>query len=553
MFLTDISLKRPVFITVIIIALLAMGIVSYTGLSLNSMPDVDPAYVSVTIILPGASPDQVESKVSKKVEESTGQISGVRHLSTTISEGVSTTTIEFELEKSSSEALQEVRDKISFIRGDLPTDIQEPIISKFDMTAQPIMSLAVTGPLENRELSKLIDDVIKKKLATVNGVGSVNVYGNEEREIQVKLNKEKIAAYGLTTSEVVNRFKMDNLDIPSGKLSDYSSKMTVRTDGKINKVSDFYDIRVAERNGVEIRVKDIAEVIDSVKEKESLSYFKGKDAISLDIVKQSGGNTVNIAKAIKAELNNIQKDLPTGVKIDIISDNSSSINNTVNSVLKTLIEGCVLAVIIVYLFLGNLRITAISAISLPTSIVTTFIALKLMNFSLNMMTLIALSLAVGLLIDDAIVVLENIVRHLHLGKSPMQAAKDGTSEIGLAVTATTLAVVAVFLPVAMVKGMIGQYFMQFGLTVVFSLLVSLFVSFTLVPVMSAKFVKYEEGSADGLLGRFLNWFNRCFDQFANAYSQFLKIVLNHRMVTLALVAVIFIGSLGIFTQLKTAA
>lgn len=551
MILTDISLKRPVFATVIIIALLAMGIVSYTGLSLNTMPEVDPAYVNVTIVLPGASPDQMETKVSKKVEESTGQISGVRHLSTSISESVSTTTIEFELEKPTEEALQEVRDKISLIRGDLPSDIQEPIISKYDMTAQPIMSLAVTGSVENRELSKLAEDVIKKKLATVNGVGAVNIYGNVEREIQIKLDKDKMAIYNLTTSEVVNSFKTDNLDVPSGKLSDDSSRMTVRTDGSIKNVSDFNEIRVANRNGTEIRVKDIAEVIDGIKERESLSYFKGKDAISLDVVKQSGGNTMQIAKAIKAEIGDIQISLPSGVKIDIISDNSISISDTVNSVLRTLLEGCILAVIIVYLFLGELTITGISAISLPTSIISTFIALKVMNFSLNMMTLIALSLAVGLLIDDAIVVLENIVRHFHQGKSPLQAAKDGTSEIGLAVTATTLAVVAVFLPVAMVKGMIGRYFMQFGLTVVFSLLVSLFVSFTLVPVMSAKFAKHEGGKAKGFLGRFMKWFNRCFDQFANAYTRLLKVVLNHRMATLALVMVVFIGSLGIFTQLKT--
>lgn len=551
MFLTNISLKRPVFAAVIIIALLAIGIVSYTGLPLSSMPEVDPAYISVTVILPGASPDQMESKVSKKVEESVGQISGVKHLTTSVSESVSTTMIEFQLEKASDVALQEVRDKMSSIRGDLPEDIQEPMISKYDITAQPIMSLAVTGPLENRELSKLVDDVIKKKLSTVKGVGAVNIYGNEEREIQIKLDKEKLASYNLTTAEVVSSFAKDNLDVPSGKLSDDSNKMTIRTDGSIKNVSDFNNMSVATRNGVEIRVKDIAEVVDGSKEKESLSFFKGKAAISLDIIKQSGGNTVEVATDIKAELDSIQSTLPAGVKIDIVNDNSTSIRNTVNSVITTLIEGCILAVIIVFLFLGEPGITGISAISLPTSIITTFALLKLRNFSLNLITLTALSLAVGLLIDDAIVVIENIVRHMHMGKSPMQAAKDGTSEIGLAVMATTFAVVAVFLPVAMAKGMIGRYLLQFGLTIVFSLLVSLFVSFTLIPVMTSRFVKQKNGAFGGIIGRFLIWFNKQFELLANVYTRLLRAVLNHRAITLVLVLVVFAGSLSIFPLLKT--
>ena len=551
MILTDISLKRPVFATVIIIALLALGIVSFTGLPLNTMPEADPAYINITVVLPNASPDQMESKVSKKVEEATGQISGVKHLSTTISESVSTTSIEFELEKPSAEALQEVRDKVSSIRDDLPSDIQEPVISKYDMTAMPIMSLAVTGPLENRELSMLVEDVIKKKIATVNGVGAINIYGNQEREIQIKMDKEKMAAYNLTTSEVVNSLETDNLDIPSGEISNGSNKMTVRTAGSINKVSDFYNIRVANRNGVEISLKDIAEVIDGAKKIESLSFFKGKDAISLDIIKQSGGNTVEIAKAIKTEIASIQTSLPTGVKINIASDNSIAINNTVSGVLRTLLEGCILAVIVVFIFLGKLRVTAISAISLPTSIITTFTLLKVMNYSLNLLTLIALSLAVGLLIDDAIVVIENIVRHIHLGKSPMQAAKDGTSEIGLAVMATTFAVVAVFLPIGMAKGIIGKYFMNFGLTVSFSLMVSLFVSFTLIPVMASKFVKNEKKAQKNILDKFSIWFNKYFDMLTNVYARLLNVVLHHRAITLAVVGIIFIGSLSIFPLLKT--
>ncbi len=549
--LTDISLKRPVFATVIIIALVAVGIVSYTALPINDMPDVDIPYVAAAIILPGASPDQMESKVTRQVEDALGQISGVKHITTTIGESLSTTLIEFDLEKSPDVAVQEVRNKLGSIRGSLPQEIEEPIISKFDTNALPILSLAVTGPMDNRELSQLVEDTVVKKLNTVKGVGAVNVYGNQVREIQIKLDKEKMASYGLTVSEVVGSFKTDNLDIPSGKLTNGDREISLRTNGSVKKVEDFYNILVGKRNGSEIHVRDIAEVVDSTKEKESLSYFKGKESIGIDIIKQSGGNTVAVADDIKAEISRIQASLPSGVMIDIVRDNSISIRNTVDTALKTLIEGCILAVVIVFLFLGKLGSTGISAITLPTSIITTFSLIKLMNFSLNTITLMGLALSVGLLIDDAIVVIENIVRHLHMGKSPLQAAKDGTSEIGLAVMATTFAVVAVFLPIAMVKGIMGKYFVQFGLTVACSLMISLFVSFTVVPLLTSKFEKNEGERKKWIVGRFLAWFNHLFDLLAEQYTRLLGIVLRHRLVTLMTVIVIFIASLGLFPYLGT--
>lgn len=544
--LTDISLKRPALSAVIIIALLVMGVINYRNLALESMPDVNPPYVTVSIVQAGASPDQLETKVAKKVEDSVGQISGVKHLTTTISESVSTTAIEFEMDKSSDEAIQEVRDKISLIRDDLPDDINEPIISKYDSTASPVMSLAITSSMNKRELSQIVEDDIKKQLTKVDGVGTINVYGNEEREIQIKLDKNQMAAYNLTTTEVVTALESENLDVPSGSLSDSNGKMTISTDGSVENVSDFNQICVATRNGVSILVKDIGEVVDGTAEQDSLAYYQGKDAISLDIIKQSGGNTVQIAQDIKNMIQSIQQSLPASVEIHVVSDGSISVKNTVNSVVDTLIEGCILAVLIIFLFLGELRITIISAISLPTSIISTFIGLKVMDFSLNMMTLIALSLAVGLLIDDAIVVIENIVRHLHMGKSPLEAAKDGTSEIGLAVTATTMSVVAMFLPMAMVSGMIGKYLIQFGLTIVFSLLISLFVSFTLVPVLAAKFTKTEKRRPN----IFRIGFDRCFDGFSKLYTTLLRFVLRHRALTLLAVFAIFVASLSMFTKLS---
>jgi len=545
--LTDISLKRPVFAAVLILALLAMGVVSYSGLSLTAMPDVDPAYVTVTIVQQGASPDQLETKVAKKVEDAVGQISGVNHITTTISQSVSTTTVEFELDTSSSEAMQEVRDKISLIRGDLPDDIDEPIISKYDASATSVISLAITSDsMDKQELSQLVTDEIKEPLSAVDGVGSIDIYGNEDREIQIKLDKDKLAAYGLTAAEVVTSLKAQNQDSPSGTLSGSGGEITLSTDSTVTNVSDFENLSVATKNGVQILVKNIGQVIDGTADLDSLAYYQGKDAVTLDVIKQSGGNTTEIAQAIKDKVESIQTSLPDGVNINVVSDGSISVTSTVNSVIKTLIEGCILAVVIVFIFLGELRMTAISAISLPTSIISTFTALKFMDFSLNMMTLIALSLAVGLLIDDAIVVLENIVRHLHMGKSPLQAAKDGTSEIGLAVTATTLAVVAVFLPMAMVNGMIGKYFIQFGLTIVFSLLVSLFVSFTLVPVLSVKLGSRGKQSSNV----FRKGFDFCFDRFTKGYTWLLGLVLRRRLVTIVLILVVFAYSLSLFSQLS---
>jgi len=542
-FLADVSIKRPVFITVIITALIVVGLLCYNGLTINDMPEADLPYVTVTIIQPGASPEQIETKIAKNVEDAIGEVSGLKHISTIINEGVCWVVAEFDLEKSPDVAAQEVRDKVNAIRGELPQDIEDPVITKLDITAKPILSLAVTGSVTHRELSQLVDDVIVKQLYSVNGVGSVDIYGKEEREIQIKLDKEKLAAYGLTTAEVVSSLKSDNLEIPGGKVTDGHREISLRTNGNIEKVEDFYDILVAKRSGSEIRVSDVGEVIDGHEEQDSLSFYQGREAIGIDVVKQSGANTVQVAEDVKKELARINDALPPNVKVDIVRDNSENIKDSVNEVMKTIIEGCFLAVIIVFLFLREWESTLISAISLPTSIITTFIALKVMGFSLNTMSLMALSLSVGLLIDDAIVVIENIVRHLHMGKPPLQAAKEATSEIGLAVLATTMSVVAVFLPIAMVSGVIGKYFIEFGLTIVFSMLVSLFVSFTLVPMMSSRMLKPGKKTGRTFIGRFLNWFNSKFDLLAERYSRFLSVVLRHRMLTLALAVVLFIGSI----------
>lgn len=414
--IADISIKRPVFIIVIMITLTILGFVSYKSLALNDMPDADLPYVSVMITENGATPEEIETKITKEVEDAVQQISGVQSLTSTINSGYSQTTIEFDLGIDPSTAAQEVRDKISGIRGNLPTDINDPIVSKFDMSASAIVSIAVYGTDDNQKASDFVDNTLKNKLYSVSGVGSINVSGEDTREIHIKLDNDKMLKYGLTASTVLNSIKTDNTDQSSGKVSDGNNEISITTTSKIQKIEDFKNIVIENVKGTEVRVKDVATVEDGVEERTSQAYYNGNKAIGIDVVKQSGSNTVEVAKGVKNVVEEVKHSLPEGLSIDIVSDNSQSIEDTVDDVMKTIYEGCILAVIIVFLFLHEWESTIISAFSLLISVITTFICLKLMHFTLNTMSLMSLSLAVGLLIDDAIVVIENIIRHLHMGK-----------------------------------------------------------------------------------------------------------------------------------------
>ena len=546
MFITNLSLKRPVFAIVVIIAMLAVGVTSFLGLNLNDMPDTNIPYVTAAITLPGASADQVESKVTKEVEEAVGQLSGVKHITSYVNEGYSVTVVQFDDSKNPDDAAQDVRTKINAIRSSLPDDIGEPTITKFDFNEMPVLSLAVTGDMNEAELSDLVDDNIVPDINTVSGVGSVTTYGLLEREVQVKVDKDKLAALNLTIGQITSALQSDNIDMPSGKVGDDSREVTIRIYSSIENVDDFNDIIVATIDGTEIRLGDLAEVVDGYKSKDSISYFNGKECIGIDIVKQSGTNTVEVAGSIKAKINELQKTLPDGAKISVVSDNSTSIEASVKSVEKTMIEGCLLAVLIIFLFLRTFGSTMVSAVSLPTSVITTFAAMKIMGFTLNTMSLMALSLSVGLLVDDAIVVIENIVRHLRLGKTPLEAAKEATGEISLAVLATTLTIVAVFLPMSVTGGILGSFFKEFGLTIAFAVMISLFVSFTLVPLMASRFVRDEEDQEPKTkFGKFLAWFNYQFDRLAVFYRKMLDLILIHRKKTILAAVILFALSLAL--------
>lgn len=556
MFLTDISLKRPVFATVCIIALLVMGMISFFGLGSDEFPPAEFPYVTVTIVEPGASPSQISDNVTKKVEDAIGQVAGMKHINSTCQNNVSITYAEFTLETRSADALQNVRDKIGTIRSSLPSDCEEPIIASFDPTSKPVVSLAITGTTSLREMTTTVQDLIKPKLETISGVGSVKIYGSEEREIHINLIRDKVAMYGLTTNEIATALKSTNMEASAGKITQGDSQFSLHTNGLLSKLEDFERLVISRQNGQPIYLKDIATIEDETKDKDSMAFYQGQQAIGIDIIKQSGVSTIDVANQIIGECKSIQNQLPDGIQLKVVKDNSIIIKDSVDEVLKTIVEGAILAVLIVFLFLANWRTTLISAIALPTSVIGVFAVMKVLGFTLNTMTLTALSLSVGLLIDDAIVVIENIERHRHLGKDGYTATKEGTAEIGLAVIATTLALVAVFLPVGMLTGVVGQFFKQFGITVVGSVLISLLVSFTLVPMLSSRYLKDEEQTEPkykivSVIKKGARWFNQKFDALADRYAGWLEIILKHKLKLLICTVLLFIGSMVVAANLGT--
>jgi HAE1 family hydrophobic/amphiphilic exporter-1 len=550
MFLTNLSLKRPVLATVSIIALVVLGFYSYFQLDINDWPEVEFPYVTVAIVQPGASPEQMESRVAVKVEEAIGQIAGVKHINAQVQENAALIWAEFTLETEGQTAAQNVRDKLSSIRHELPQDIEEPVISSFDPTSAPIMSLAVTGERSLQETSKMVDDIIKQRLETVNGVGMVEVVGAEQREIQIDMDLDKLSAYYISPAEVNAALQMENLEVPAGDVEGKNRKTAVRASGEVKHWEDFKDLPVAVRDGNIIKIGDIAAVKDGIKNPDNRAFFQGEPAIGLNIIKQSGNNTVRIADELNAAIADLNQQLPADVKINVVRDNSLRVRASVNNVLVTLLEGTILAILTIFLFLRSWRSTLIGAVAIPTSIITTFLMIKTMNFSLNTMSLIALSLSIGLLIDDAVVVIENIIRHMHAGKSPLQAAREATAEIGLAVMATTFTVVAVFMPVALMTGLAGQFLKQFGLTVVFSLLISLLVAFTLVPLLSSRYLDINEEHR-GIIAWILNNFERGFEWFKGLYARLLDVSLLHRWRTLGIAALLFVLSLAIVPYMGT--
>ncbi|HBL15543.1 MAG: hypothetical protein A2X36_09775 [Elusimicrobia bacterium GWA2_69_24] len=492
--LSDLCIARPVFTVMMVMALVVLGLFSYFRLGLDAFPNVDFPFVTVSTALPGASPEEIETSITKPIEEAVNTISGIEELRSINYEGLSMVVASFVLEKDGDIAAQEVRDAVNRVQRELPDGTDPPVIQKIDFGAMPVMSVAVTGDMPLRELTEAAKKKVKEHLETVKGVGKVAIIGGREREIHVVVNPLKLAAYGLDIKKVKDALRQQNVEIPGGRVDQQRRELILRTLGRIENPEDFGKIVVASVQGVPVRVRDIGRVEDTAQEVRTIARLDGKEAVSLVIQKQSGMNTVATIEAVKERLAEIRPLLPRGVKAEVIRDQSEFIVASVKTVEEHLVLGAILASLAVLFFIGSIRSTLIASLAIPTSIIATFTLMDQAGFTLNMMTLLALALAVGVVIDDAIVVLENIFRHMEeKGVSAMQAASDGTKEIGLAVMATTMSLLIIFLPLAYMSGIIGRFLRSYGLTVAFAIAVSLFVAFSLTPMLCSRFLVVQHG------------------------------------------------------------
>jgi HAE1 family hydrophobic/amphiphilic exporter-1 len=555
MFLSDLSIKQPVFATMMMVALAVLGVSSYRQLRVDMFPNVEFPIVTVTTVYPGGSPETVEREVTKRIEESINTVEGIKHIESTSQEGLSNIVVFFNLEISTQVASQDIRGKVAGIRGDLPREIEEPIVQRIDPGALPIVSVSVNAPgLAPQAATDLADKVIKRRLENVPGVGAVNLVGEATREIHVIVDRARLEAYHVSLADVVEALRRENVDAPAGSADRGATEALVRVSARGRTADDISAIPVKRKGGVSVYVRDLAQVTEGAEEARNAAFLDEQPALALDIQKQSGANTVAVADGVRAAVTKIGKDLPAGVTLQIVRDDSAFIRDSIHDVNTTMIIGGILTVLIVFLFLNSWRSTVITGLTLPISVVAAFIAMRMFGFTLNVLTLMGLSLAIGMLIDDAIVVRENIVRHLQRGKDHFQAARDGTAEIGLAVMATTFTIVAVFIPVAFMGGMVGQFFYEFGITVAAAVLVSLFVSFTLDPMLSSRWVDPDVehegagGSARGLKG-LLHRFNQRFDRLHAGYERVLGWSLRHRLAVIGLATAAFIGSFPILAIL----
>ena len=550
MFLSDLSIKRPVFATMMMVALVVLGIVSYRRLAIDEYPDVTYPTISVQTSYPGASPEVMMRQVSKPLEEALNTVQGIKEINSSSYEGGSQVRLSFNLGVDIGVAQQDVQAKVARIRRALPPNIEDPIIQHFDPNDSPIMSLALQSserPL--REITDLADQVVTPRLEAIPGVGGVNIVGGNRRQIKVQLDPVAMHAYNVSPVQVMQALQRENQEVPAGRVQGATIEQLVRITGRIVDPKAFADIAVSVRNGVPIRLGDVGTVIDGSEERRTAAEIDGSPSVTVDVLKIAESNTVAVADSVRAAVRDLERVLPQDVKVTVRRDDSERIRESLSDVQNSIVLGALLTIMIIYLFLNSWRSTVITGLTLPVSIISAFFVMWLFGFTVNTMTLLALSLAIGLLIDDAIVVRENIVRHVEMGKDHYRAAKEGTDEIGLAVAATSLAVVAVFFPVAFMGGMIGKIFFQFGVTVAFAVLVSLFVSFTLDPMLSSVWPdpEGERGALDPSERRKTNpirrvafAFNDWFERVADHYPKWLGWALGHRLIVsaIALVSVV---------------
>src|SRR5262245_39196096 len=551
--LAEICVRRPVFATMLIMSLTVVGLFSYKSLGVDLFPKIDLPTITVTVVNPGASPQEIETEITDKVEGAVNTISGIDELRSTSVEGVSQVFITFLLEKSPDIAAQEVRNKIDLILNDLPLTAEQPIVQKLDTDAAPVVRIAVSAPRSIREVTDIADNKIKQNIESINGVGDVQIIGGRRREIQIWVDPDKLRAFDVTVAQVADAVRAQNMEVPGGRVDEGTRELTVRTMGRIVEPADFNNLVVANRGSYAVKLSDVGYSEDGAEEPRTEARLNGQPAVTLIVSKQSGQNTVAIADEVKARLAEIGPTLPPGFRTQVVGDQSIFIKASIEAIQTHLIEGSILAAIVVFIFLWSFRSTVIAGLAIPTSLVATFGIMAAMGFTLNQITMLALTLMVGIVIDDAIVVLENIFRFVEeKGVPPFQAAIEGTKEIGLAVMATTLSLLAVFLPVGFMGGIVGRFMSSFGLTSSFAIAVSLLVSFTLTPMLAARLIKrsddkkerrFERNTEPDDHGSKESRFYRPIDR---TYPAMLKWSMAHRWVVVAACLIVIVSIVPLF-------
>ncbi len=568
MWFTKVSLQNPVFATMVMLVFVVMGLFSFQRLKVDQFPNIDFPVVVVLTEYPGASPEIVESEVSKKIEEGVNSIAGINALTSRSYENQSVVIIEFQLNMDGRKAAEDVREKVAGIRATLRDEVKEPRVIRFDPTSKSIWSLAVFPETQNDtksaslvQLTNYAEQIIKKRLENVRGVGAVNVLGGSRREINIYLRPDAMEALGVSADQIAAAVRNENQDLPVGALRSFTQERVIQVQSRIKRPEDFASIIVARKGSTPIRLSQVAHVNDGAQETENMALYNGERTLVLTVQKSQDANTIEVVDGLLSTLKVLREQLPPGIRLEPVSDGSRQIRVSVDNVRRTLIEGAVLTVLIVFLFLNSWRSTVITGLTLPISLIGTFWFMSMFGFTVNMITLMALSLCVGLLIDDAIVVRENIVRHVQMGKKAYDAAMIGTQEIGLAVLATTLSIVAVFLPIGFMEGIIGKFFHEFGITIVAAVLISMFVSFTLDPMLSSVWHdpsihhagqnKAPADWYDKTLGRVTHWFEIQTDRMSDRYQNMLAWALHHKLTTLLSALSIFVASVFMVPLLGT--
>jgi hydrophobic/amphiphilic exporter-1 (mainly G- bacteria), HAE1 family len=534
-------ITRPVFTAMLVLAVVVFGLNAYPKIGVDQFPDVDFPVVTVTTVLPGADPASMERDVSDPLEEALNSLGGLETIRSVNVESVSQVVLQFSLEKEVDVAAQDVRDRVQATLSKLPKDAEQPVVEKFDVGAAPILTLSLSGALAPQELTRVAEDVLKPQLQRQSGVGSVDVVGGRKREIRIVVDPARLRAAGVAASDVAQAVRAQSVDVPGGRTHEAASERVVKLEAEARSVDALRELVVASPGGAPVRLRDVADVVDGPAEARSSAAHDGRPAVALVVRKQSGGNTVQVAERVTHALASIQATLPEGAQVSVVRDNSRFIRRSIEAVQEDLVLGGVLAVVIVLVFLRSWRTTLVSALALPASVVGTFAAMHALGFTFNIITMLALTLSIGLLIDDAIVVIENISRHAEHGAAPVRAAHAGTKEIALAVLAVTLAILAVFVPVAFMEGIVGRFFSAFGVTVAVAVAISYFVSMTLTPMLSAYVLRAHHGAP----GRVSRAVERALASVERGYRRVLRLALDHRAATVGIAVLTLVATVGL--------